>query len=380
MINKKSAGVALIIMLGFSVAACIGAQGKTACAAEPKKKQRSNFPVVISDPASPLESIEILTDDGGRVDWSENKNLIAFDRRGADGFYDVHTMNPDGTDEQCLTCNLKDLPKKHTGNPAWHPSGNYSVVQSQKRFQIFSSYWSEPGRGFNNDLWLISGDGKNTYKLRTVNRRMGVLHPHFSHDGSKLFWSEKTGSTTWALKLAGFVADASGPRLENIKTYTPGAGLFYESHEFSNDDRGVLFSGNLDGQDLSGIDIHIMDIETERLVNLTSSPEEWDEHAQYTRSGEKIIWMSSKGCNCNPKILKELRTDIWIMNADGSGKTRLTYFNEPGHEEYIVDGIVVGDMSFSPDGKKLVAYLILQGTGLPETTGKIALITFKEPL
>lgn len=370
--------IAYIVLFLFVVATC----GLLPVFAESRgvaRQAAGDFPVVITDPQNPIASIEILTDDGGRVDWSAELNQLAFDRRGADGYYDVYTMQPDGSNVQCLTCSNSDLPKKNKGNPVWHPSGGYIVFQAEKRFQIFSSYWSEPGRGFNNDLWISTADGGQAVKLRTVKRRMGVLHPHFSRDGSKLFWSEKTGSDTWALKLADVIGTGASAQLDNIATYTPGAGLFYESHDISEDGRTLLFSGNLDNQSMSGLDVYTLDIQSQTLTNLTASTDQWDEHAHYAPSGKKIVWMSSKDCNCTPAVLKDLRTDIWMMDSDGANKMRLTYFNEPGYPEYISDGIVAGDMSWSPDGRELAAYLIMPGTGLPETQGKIVRITFREP-
>jgi hypothetical protein len=41
---------------------------------------------------------------GGRIDWSAKLNLVAYDTISANGYYDVHTMNPDGSNDQCLTC------------------------------------------------------------------------------------------------------------------------------------------------------------------------------------------------------------------------------------------------------------------------------------
>ena len=33
----------------------------------------------------------------------------------------------------CVTCGHPDLPGRHTGQPAWHPSGRWLVVQAEKR-------------------------------------------------------------------------------------------------------------------------------------------------------------------------------------------------------------------------------------------------------
>jgi hypothetical protein len=44
------------------------------------------------------------------------------------------------------------------------------------------------------------------------------------------------------------------------------------------------------------------------------------------------------------------------MDADGSNKQQLTYFNEPGHPEYMNGKrCVVADSIWRPDGKKIAA-------------------------
>ena len=71
---------------------------------------------------------------GGRVSWSKARNIIAYDRLGANGgFYDVWTINPDGSGDTCLTCGIAALGTKNKGNPDWHPSGNFLAIQVQKQ-------------------------------------------------------------------------------------------------------------------------------------------------------------------------------------------------------------------------------------------------------
>ena len=380
-IKWLSTSIVLLVMFftGFSVDICRGASREQWRGKGHEQRQTSKYPVKISDSSSPAKSIEILTENGGRIDWSRKKNLITFDRRGVDGFYDIYTMNPDGSNEWCLTCDNAGLPGKHMGQPAWHPSGDYIAFQAEKRVHKGKSFWAEPGRGIHNDLWLITSDGKRAYELRALKSRMGLLHPHFSHDGSKLFWAERLGRKRWALQIADFVIDATGPHLENIRTYKPGAGLFYESHGFSKDGKKILFSGNLEAQEMSGLDIYTLDLETRKLERLTTSLKQWDEHAQFSPSGKKIVWMSSDGTNWDGKDMKKLRTELWMMNADGSNKARLTYFNKPGYPEYTGERIVVGDSAWSPDGMKLAIYLILPGQGTAGTKGRIVMMTFREP-
>jgi Tol biopolymer transport system component len=64
----------------------------------------------------------------------------------------------------------------------------------------------------------------------------------------------------------------------------------------------------------------------------------------------KNIWFSFVGNNNGG-------TDYWSMNYDGSGKKRLTDFNNPKNRSFKGKVITSADISFSPDGKQLVAYL-----------------------
>jgi len=336
-----------------------------------------------------VKSIKIVKENGGRVDWSPKGDLIAFDKREY-RYYNVYTMYPDGSNEICLTCGKAELPGKHVGNPAWHPSGEWIVFQVEKENHYGSSGWSMPGIGLNSDLWIMSSDGNNFYQLTFLKTKQhwwdktpttGVLHPHFSHDGSKLFWVERLGPGglwgEWALKVADFKIENGVPKLENVKMFQPREQkLFYESHGFTKDDDKIIFSGNLElNQHETGLDIYMMDLETKKLTRLTDTYDEWDEHAQISPDGNKIVWMSNKGYDFDPNKPEDVVSDYWIMNVDGSNKRQLTYFNKPGYPEYTGERITAADSSWSPDGSKLAALLILNGE---DQSGRIIVIEFAE--
>ena len=326
--------------------------------------------------------VMIINENGGRVSWSHSgNNLIAFDKRGADDYFDVYTMNPDGSNEICLAGNHPELPGKHMGNPEWYHTGEYIVFQAEKKnHPDINPSFTAPGIGFYNDLWVMTSDGENVWQLTnlTTTHVTSVLHPQFSHDGSKLLWAETLSYQTMALKIADFVVDANGPHLENITMYQPGdIPRFYESHGFSPDDKTIIFTGSIEtGMHWTGMDIYTLNLETMELKRLTSTLDEWDEHAHYSPDGEKIVWMSSIGYPFDPEKISDLRTELWMMDADGSNKTRLTYFNEPGHPEYNGMQTVAGDCSWSPDGTKLVLKLQLYH-GLKENI-LVSIIEFDE--
>jgi Tol biopolymer transport system component len=61
---------------------------------------------------------------------------------------------------------------------------------------------------------------------------------------------------------------------------------------------------------------------------------------------------------------KQLITELWLMNSNGAGKRRLTYFNDNGYAESLNGKrAIVSDLTWSPDGKT-IAILV----GLPDST------------
>jgi Tol biopolymer transport system component len=328
--------------------------------------------------------VTTIKEQGGRVDWSARRNLIAFDKLGPDDFFDIYTMTPEGGEERCLTCDKPQLPNKMIGNPSWHPSGDYIVFQAQNSYRGFgriTNYFANPGAGINNDIWVMDAAGKQFWQITKLQPRVGaVLHPHFSPDGTKLLWAQRVSTRgltagVWSLRVADFVVVNGVPGVRNERTLQPGAqNKLYETHGFSADGRSIIFSGNLErGQSEFHGDIYTFNLASGELKNLTNSMEEWDEHAHFSPDGRTIVWMTSKA---QPYKLRadDLKTDFWLMNADGSNKRRLTYFNHPGHPHYMKDGVAAADGSWSPDGRRFAAYLIVD----VRRGGKIVMIDFDD--
>ncbi len=342
-------------------------------------------PEVVALPGKNIARLQIISKDGGHLAWSKKTNKIAFDRLGKDGYFDLWVMNPDGTGQKCLTSNHPLLPNKHIGQPAWHPSGKLLVIQAQKaHVPRYADTKCTPGAGVLNDLWVITPDGKRAWKIYAVRDTVskdsaGVLHPHFSNDGTRLFWAERIRYNgkpfgEWILRIADFYfGNSSRPRLGAIRNYNPGGkSAFFESHNFSPDDRRVLFTGNQDGP----LEIYEMDVQTGNTRRLTHhSPMTWDEHSHYAPDGQKIVWMSSKHLRFKIKPF-DLQTDFWIMNRDGTRKERLTWFHAPKYPHYLARSFAVAaDFDWSPGGDQIMGLVI---THRPDTrkrgSGLIVLI------
>jgi Tol biopolymer transport system component len=299
-------------------------------------------------------------------------------------------MNPDGSGAHCLSNQNQQLAALDNGNPAWHPSGNYIVVQASDmpavpmattapaRFKRVTS----PGMGFDNDLWLLSPNGTLASQLTHLAKRQGVLDPHFAHRSNLLLWSEMESAAPqkWVMRLGKFAVGDNGPELSDIQTLDPLGNAFYETHCFSPDDRYILFSTTKEPGDFQHMNIVRMELATGKIVTLTDPAlAQWNEQAQYSPDGSKIVWMSSASIDQDLAQATKglLKTDYWIMNADGSNKRRLTYFNDPGAPEYRPSKNIASDLSWSPDGKSIVADLQMRRPGdkVDDFPGSILRIT-----
>jgi Tol biopolymer transport system component len=303
---------------------------------------------------------------GARVDWSPVRGLLVFDKTGADRYFDVYTMLPNGSAKTCLTCD-RAIPQLHIGNPAWHPSGNYILFQVQDPSLPFLPpdrepiAWrmTNPGWGTNNNLWLMTADATQFWQLTSVAAGMGVLHPHFNSDGSRLTWAEKVGligaDQQWLIKVADLVWTGDTPSLANIVEVQPlGIDLFYETHDWSPDDSKILFSAGFPS--LKVLDLYTYELASGAVRNLTNSPDVWDEHAHYSPDGQLIVWSSSRDITTTRDYFVPF-LDYWAMSANGGNAIRLTYFNDPGYPEHYELGLVTADFAFGPNSQYIIGSL-----------------------
>jgi hypothetical protein len=318
-----------------------------------------------------------LTSNGGRVDWSRANDRIAFDRvMGADRS-EVFTVRPDGTDERCVTCgDPGGLPLGIRGQPAWHPSGAFLVIQVQaasfdgNRYQFVSF-------GLDNDLWLVAADGTWAERLVTVGPCEASLHPHFSDSGDRLFWARRrrTGERVpqipldptpcaenpwdgWSLAVAPFGRPEGGSAaLGRATELFPSEGGLFESHALVGD---TLWFSHTDGGRPYVDDGFTARVDGSARTNLTRSPRSWDEHASPSPAGRAYAFDSSRSFNWSPAdTAAALRLELWMV-ADGGDPIRLTDLNAaaaPGIR------VITSDFAWSPSGREIALYHADVGIG-----------------
>ena len=219
---RNGYAVTLIAMLGMILllGACRGGEAPPLAPAP-----------AVSVPASQPAAVPArkIADNGGRCAWSPaGDDRIAFDRKNPrDGYYDVWLMNADGSNQICLTePPPAGMPSRHIGNPSWHPSGRYIVVNAEQQDnplvgRAAMEPYCEPGIGRNNELWLLAADGSRAWRLWQNPTPPSLFAPQpalynarFSHDGTKLAWTHSPSGA----------AGAWGEYVIRVADFSPGRG------------------------------------------------------------------------------------------------------------------------------------------------------------
>jgi hypothetical protein len=205
-----------------------------------------------------------LTAQGGRVDWCASNNLIAFDRMTGTESSEVFVIRPDGSGERCITCNMPDLPKGIRGQPAWHPSGEFLVIQVQGKFYKGNRFefvsW-----GIHNDLWLIAAEGKWAQRIVETEYLGASLHPHFSDTGDRLFWT---------------VRESTGKKIrQRLFLKTPGKENPWDGWHLAIAD----FKRDVSGK-----------VKLTQRINITESPATWEKHGEPSPGGSLVTFNSSR--------------------------------------------------------------------------------------
>jgi len=231
-----------------------------------------------------------------------------FDRGGA-GAVEVVTMDPNGGNVQRLTTNsVPDF------DPIWSPDGREIVFESFREANV-------------SELYRMNADGSGVVRLTTNGApedRPGGYHP----DGSQLVSHTARDGDVEVYKMnadgPGAVNLTVNPAFDGLPTWSPdGAWIFFSS------DRGSP-SGALDVRRMSSFGG-----EPGRLSRNAVAE---DAAGDVSPDGTRVVFHTTRDTPAG----QPPSFDINVMNADGSGKVRLT--SAPGDDLFPV---------WSPDGRRI---------------------------
>lgn len=326
-----------------------------------------------------VADVRVLQQAGARPRFSPDGDRIVFDRKNADEYYDIYLTDLQGDTLVSLTEGNPGIAQRNNGNAVFDPSGVYVIFVSEEdgHYSDSRKWMADPGVGLFSNLWATDTSGSRFWQLTDFPIKQyltdgiparAVVNPLFSPDGASLLWTERYSEGgnhnwgRWRIKTARFVSGADGPRLEDERVlFTPLTGTYVTAMGFLSPNQMVV-AGNLDGQHEYGMDEYVYDIATGELFNLTNTPGLWEEGASVTPDGRIIIMSNAY----SPYVFdfsdpawaaQSMERDFIMMQADGSDRQRLTFFNDPAAPEYLGRPVIVAASDVSPDGQYLAATL-----------------------
>ena len=212
--------------------------------------------------------------------WSPDGTKIAFTSE-RDGNREIYVMNADGSGVTRLTDNAAG-----DAMPAWSPDGSQIAFLSRRDGQ--------------DDIYVMSADGMNVTRLTTLGSSQ---HPDWSPDGTRIAF--ETGAVAGGNRDI-FLMNPNGTGLVN---FTSTAGVTEAEPDWSPDGAKIVverFAG-------PPSEIYALNVVGGGSTNLTNSPEV-DGWPEWSPDGTKIAFLRN--------------SDIYVMSADGSAQTRIT--DSPG--------------------------------------------------
>jgi Tol biopolymer transport system component len=239
---------------------------------------------------------------------------LVFERGTRDGS-DMFTIGADGSGLTRLT-----RLRGEEGDASWSPDGSKVAFVGVRN----------PERGpF--EIWVVNADGSG---LKRLTRHRGFsIAPAWSPDGSKIVYATEEGRQRPPLRLFVINADGSGQR-----QLTSNRRRDYSDPSWSPDGATIAFAILRGAETPRGFDSRIALIDADdggNLRRLTPRGGADELNPNWSPDGTDIAFERNR-------LFDVRQSDIWLMNADGSGKRRITATRV--HETNPV---------FSPDGTRI---------------------------
>ena len=216
-----------------------------------------------------------------------------------DGNWEIYVMDADGSDLKRLTENEWD-----DEYPVSSPDGEEIVFKSN--------------RDGNWEIYKMSADGSRV--MRLTHCEAEDADPCWSPDGKTIaFHSARDGN--WEIYITDVEGmDAIGVTNSSFKEILPA---------WSPDGEKISFTGNR----FFGWQVYVMDADGNERMRVTNQKGAC--RSDWSPDGSKLVYVTSHA---------DRKGDIWVMNADGTDKRRLTI--DSANYDYFP--------AWSPDGGKIV--------------------------
>jgi len=307
------------------------------------------------------------------VAWSPDGSHYMVNKEDQNDIFQLYVGRRGDKDPTCVTGVAVPggpRPDRHKYMASWHPSGKWIVLGVERAEH--DNMWVPKGLrkgwvecGIWLDIYATTPDGTRWYKLSET--KGGFTGVPFTADGKVGAWAEIMDGNViahphfglWKLMLGDFVEEHGIPAFKNMRNISPPGAVFLEPGNFSPDGQSLLITADIGLKDNQGMDQYILNLKSGKLLNLTHSPDIWDEHGVFSPDGRQVLFMSSYPYRNEPNAshIFGLKTEFMLINSDGTGLRQLTHFNVPGYPESFPHGkgAVAACGLWSPERTRILA-------------------------
>jgi Tol biopolymer transport system component len=244
---------------------------------------------------------------------SDRDPLFSANRQAVIARKQIFVMGPDGQNPTNLSTSAEDH-----ADPAFSADG---------RLIAFAGFPDAEDDQFGSEeIYVMNADGTDKRRLTTT--PADESEPAFSPDGSRIAFT--------SLAQGGFheidVMNADGSDRSRL---LGGGEVSFSDPAWSPDGSKIAFSRSDDQQ----VDVWAVDLTSGAQTRLTNGFEVEDQ-PDWSPDGSRIAYVNDPFLLSATKLVSN--PDIWVMNADGSGKARLT--SHPWEDT---------NPAWSPDGSKI---------------------------
>lgn len=246
--------------------------------------------------------IYVMNDDGsGQTRLTNNSGIDAEPRWSSDGAKivfvrdgQIYVMNADGSGQTNVSNN-----SFNDASPSWSPDGTRIVFTRD------------------NQLYVMNANGSGQTKL-FGNSESWIQSPDWSPDGTRIVF-RGGGQCCQDSEINLINTDGSG-HVEVILDFSgtlfvPGPPFIWMN--WSPNGTKLAFTADYGGANVYTVNINGIDLQN--LTRDGSGFSYWDLHPSWSPDGTKIVFENGNG------PFDEFDHEIHVMNADGSGQTRLTF-------------------------------------------------------